>query len=180
MALQYVYAYANGNPISGRDPLGLFDWPSLPQGVVNASAGIGDSALALFFLNGQSIRNALNINGGVNTCSSSYQGGQIAGIVGGFATGAGELELLNRSLASEAQLAQVLARDGLPILGAGTGTALGDAARLAAEYGGSAADWVKVTSESYTSASGLQFEIHAFQNAIIDAVVEAKTVITKW
>jgi hypothetical protein len=175
-----VYAYANGNPISGRDPLGLFDWPSLPQGVVNASAGIGDSALALFFLNGQSIRNALNINGGVNTCSSSYQGGQIAGIVGGFATGAGELELLNRSLASEAQLAQVLARDGLPILGAGTGTALGDAARLAAEYGGSAADWVKVTSESYTSASGLQFEIHAFQNAIIDAVVEAKTVITKW
>ena len=134
----------------------------------------------MFFLNGQSIRNALNINGGVNACSGSYRGGQIAGIIGGFATGAGELELLNRSLASEAQLAQVLAGEGLPILGAGTGTALGDAARLAAEYGGSAADWVKVTSESYTSASGLQFEIHAFQNAVIDAVVEAKTVITKW
>jgi hypothetical protein len=59
----------------------------------------------------------------------------------------------------------------------GTGTALGDAARLAAEYGGSAADSVKVTSESYASASGLQFEIHAFQNAIIDAVVEVKAVI---
>ena len=164
----------------GLASCGLFDCPSLPQAGVDALAGLGDAALGMFFLNGQKIRNALHISGGANQCSADYKGGQAAGFIGGFATGAGELELLNVSLASEAQLAQVVAGEGLPILGAGTGTALGDAARLEAEYGGSAADWAKVTSESYTGSSGLQFEIHAFQNAIIDAVVEAKTVITKW
>jgi hypothetical protein len=75
----------------------LWDWPSLPQSVVNASAGIGDAAISLVslgLLNGQSIRNALDINGGVNTCSSSYKGAQAAGIIGGFFTGAGEVEAL--------------------------------------------------------------------------------------
>ena len=96
MSGRTVYAYASGNPISGRDPLGLFDWPSLPQSVVNTSAGIGD---ALLLDQGARLRRLLNINGGVDTCSASYKGGQIAGIIGSFADGEGEIQLSERVLA---------------------------------------------------------------------------------
>jgi hypothetical protein len=58
---------------------------------VNASAGLGD---ALLLNQGARLRRLLNIDGGVNSCSRSYQGGQLAGIVGGFITGEGELEAL--------------------------------------------------------------------------------------
>jgi hypothetical protein len=86
-----VYAYASGNPVSRIDPLGLWDWPSLPQSVVNASAGLGD---ALLLNQGQRLRNLLNINGGVDSCSASYHGGQLAGIIGGFVSGEGEAEIV--------------------------------------------------------------------------------------
>jgi hypothetical protein len=82
---------------------GFFDCPSLPQGVVNASAGIGDAALSLLFLNGQSIRNALNINGGVDTCSQGYKGANLAGIAIGFASGEGEIQFAERYLANIAR-----------------------------------------------------------------------------
>jgi hypothetical protein len=55
--------------------------------VVNASAGIGD---ALLLDQGARLRGLLGIDGGVNTCSASYKGGQVAGIVGSFADGEGE------------------------------------------------------------------------------------------
>jgi hypothetical protein len=85
------YAYANGNPIGRRDPLGLWDWPSLPQRFVNASAGLGD---ALLLNQGARLRRALGIDGGVNSCSASYHGGQLAGILGGFVIGEGEAEVV--------------------------------------------------------------------------------------
>ena len=73
-----TYAYASGNPISRRDLLGLWDWPALPQSVVDASAGIGD---VLLFDQGARLRALLDING-VNTCSGSYKTGYFAGGVG--------------------------------------------------------------------------------------------------
>jgi RHS repeat-associated protein len=58
----------------------------------------------------------------------------------------GSLANLNKSLASQEQMGQLAAGQGAPIAGAGTSTVLRDADRLAAQYGGSPADWQKVTS----------------------------------
>ncbi|MCW0410837.1 RHS repeat-associated core domain-containing protein [Xanthomonas sacchari] len=38
-----AYAYVHGSPLMYGDPLGLFDLPSIPQPVVDAVAGFGDS-----------------------------------------------------------------------------------------------------------------------------------------
>jgi uncharacterized protein RhaS with RHS repeats len=94
-----IYSYVGGNPLSNIDPLGLascglFDCPSLPQGVVNAAAGIGD---ALLLEQGARLRNLLNINGAVDTCSASYKGGQVAGIIATFTTGEGEATVLTNA-----------------------------------------------------------------------------------
>ncbi len=73
-----TYAYANGSPINLYDPLGLW-WigDPLPQGLVNYSAGFGDTLS--FGLTNQ-IRNWNDTNDVVNKCSNAYTGGQISGV----------------------------------------------------------------------------------------------------
>lgn len=78
------YAYAYGNPLSYIDPLGLFEWPALPQGVVDFSAGMGDTIL---FGQGQLLRDVLDINGGIDMCSSAYSNGEWAGLAVSASTG---------------------------------------------------------------------------------------------
>jgi hypothetical protein len=56
--------------------------PSLPQGVVDFSAGLGDGILATMsfgFVDGQSIRDRLGIDGGVDSGTGEYVGGRITG-----------------------------------------------------------------------------------------------------
>ncbi|MDR1530075.1 MAG: hypothetical protein LBS40_06740 [Burkholderiales bacterium] len=56
--------------------------PSLPQWVVDFSAGLGDGILAtmsLGFVDGQYIRDSLGIDGGVNLQANEYIGGRVTG-----------------------------------------------------------------------------------------------------
>jgi hypothetical protein len=66
--------------------------------------------------------------------------------------------------ASQQQVAEIASGAGQPIAGAGTGTELRDAPRLAATYGGQPEDWAKVTSSNYQAADRSLFETHAYQN----------------
>jgi hypothetical protein len=67
-----TYAYASANPLMYYDPYGLFDWPSLPQGAVDFSAGLGDALLLSF---GDELRDLAGVDGGVNKCSNAYDYG---------------------------------------------------------------------------------------------------------
>uniref|UniRef100_UPI001643DFA7 hemagglutinin repeat-containing protein n=1 Tax=Yersinia alsatica TaxID=2890317 RepID=UPI001643DFA7 len=86
---------------------------------------------------------------------------------------------LNKSLASEAQLADLAKSGGISMAGNGADAVLKDSARLVAEYGGKASDWSKISSQSYKAADGTVFEIHAYRNAITGQLVEPKTIAIK-
>ncbi|NHZ83892.1 hypothetical protein F2P44_32175 [Massilia sp. CCM 8695] len=79
-----TFGYVNGNPLSYIDPLGLFEWPSLPQGVTDFSAGMGD---AMLLGQGQLLRDLFDVSGGINMCSPEYSNGEWAGMAASAATG---------------------------------------------------------------------------------------------
>jgi hypothetical protein len=69
----------------------LFDLPTLPKGVVNTSAGIGDGILAILsfgLVRGQRLRNSLDI-GSVNSCSAECGAGRVTGTALALAAYAG-------------------------------------------------------------------------------------------
>jgi RHS repeat-associated protein len=72
------------------------------------------------------------------------------------AANAAKAPLLNKDLASQQQMSE----KGSPFAGTGTDTPFRDSQRIADKYGGSASDWVKMESSSYTTYDGRKFETH--------------------
>ncbi|QDQ28329.1 hypothetical protein FNU76_19330 [Chitinimonas arctica] len=69
------------------DPYGLFgieDIPTIPQPVVDFSAGFGDT---LSFGLTDMARDQLGTNGSVDKCSASYTGGEVSGVLVSTAIG---------------------------------------------------------------------------------------------
>lgn len=61
--------------------------------------------------------------------------------------------------------------------GAGTGKALEQAERLAAEHGGKAGSYQKVSSSAHRAPDGGHVETHAFRNTETGEIVEPKTIV---
>jgi RHS repeat-associated protein len=108
-----------------------------------------------------------------STVSADEQTAIEAGAAGeaGAARNAANLANLEKSLASEEQVGET----GGVIAGTGARVPFRDAARVAQQYGGSASDWVKVSSSSYTARDGTKFETHWVENIKTGQRVEFKT-----
>jgi predicted NAD/FAD-dependent oxidoreductase len=74
-------------------------------------------------------------------------------------------------LASQGQMAEV----GTVMAGPGGRVAFRGAQRVAADFGGDAADWVKKTSSSFADGKGTKFENHWVENIRTGQRVEFKT-----
>lgn len=83
--------------------------------------------------------------------------------------------MLQKQLASEAQMGEIASGGREPFAGAGVMKATADVDWLVARYGGRAEDRAKVKSSSFTSRDGEAFQVHACRNNGTGQVVEQKT-----
>lgn len=84
---------------------------------------------------------------------------------------------LNKKLASEQQMGELVEGGGVVTHGAGTNKPLSQAKRLAAEHGGEAGNYQKVSSSAYKATDGGHVETHAYRNTESGEIVEPKTII---
>jgi RHS repeat-associated protein len=163
------YRYAANNPYKYKDPTGrifetAFDVFSLALSVAE-------------FKSSPSIGNALGVV--IDAAAVAIPG--IPGGVGAIrsatstASSAVQAVKLEKALASEAQTAKILAGKGEAVAGAGTKTEFRDAGRVAAEHGGQAKDWSKVSGGNHVAKDGTKIETHAVENKVTGQVQELKT-----
>jgi len=82
-----------------------------------------------------------------------------------------------KKLASEQQMAELAGGGGTVTHGPTTKQPLRQGERLAAQHGGEAGTYQKVSSSSYKAADGGHVETHAFRNSETGQIIEPKTVI---
>ncbi|WP_325167012.1 RHS repeat-associated core domain-containing protein [Stenotrophomonas sp. S39] len=184
------YRYANGNPYKFLDPDGRqslprsvyeTDWtkPETRQAFREAASMVADFTPIVG-----------DIKGGVEAVqdpSAVNIAAAVVGLVPVVGDGAGKLikgadniadgVRLNKQLASEQQLGELISGQGDIIAGGPGEVLLRDSARLSAVHGGQASDWTKVSSSSHKAPDGQQFSTHAYRNQASGQVVETKTKI---
>jgi RHS repeat-associated protein len=96
-------------------------------------------------------------------------------VVGGPELKSADAIAFGKSLASEGQIAET----GTAIAGSGSSVAFRDSGRLAATYGGNAADWSKMTSSAYRAGDGSVVSTHWYENTANAMRVEYKSIIDK-
>jgi RHS repeat-associated protein len=184
-----LYAYTDGNPVSNTDPSGLITSVDMacamdPQFCLEIMGQIigNNGAIIAKSTGDQCVAEEANrVANGFQLAATIATVAQLGGAAKGLVTGASNAVnaiRLEKQLASESQLAEVMSNQGRTMAGADMRRQIDDLARLLQEYGGKASDWVKVTSSAYRTRAGEILETHAYENLASGEVVEPKSILT--
>jgi len=181
------YRYANGNPYKFTDPDGRqslprsvyeTDWtkPETRQAFRDAASMVADFTPIVGDAKGAI--EAVRDPSAINVVAATIGLVPIVGDAGKAVLKHGdEAAQLGKKLASEQQMAELAGGGGTVTHGPTTKQPLRQGERLAAQHGGEAGTYQKVSSSSYKAADGGHVETHAFRNSETGQIIEPKTVI---
>ncbi len=181
------YRYANGNPYKFTDPDGRqslprsvyeTDWtkPETRQAFRDAASMVADFTPIVGDAKG--VIEAVRDPSAINVVAATIGLVPIVGDAGKAVLKHGdEAAQLGKKLASEQQMAELAGGGGTVTHGPTTKQPLRQGERLAAQHGGEAGTYQKVSSSSYKAADGGHVETHAFRNSETGQIIEPKTVI---
>jgi RHS repeat-associated protein len=159
-----AYIYAGNSPLNSVDLSGL-DWWNPTTWTAKTWVAVGTGALIVGSV-------ALDV-ASLGTATPELVGLDSAVIASEGASSAAQAARLAASLASEQQMTE----EGVTMAGGTAKTVLRAASRLADEYGGQAAEWVKKTSSEFTRSDGFRIQTHWYESIITGCRVEQKTKI---